>query len=325
MHGTHVEGLELPISQLVLGTMTFGDTVNVAEAASMVDAALDAGITVIDTANGYAGGASEEILASLLPKRRNSVLLASKAGMPHPDAGEHSPLSAIGLRQSVHGSLRRLSVDRIDLLYLHQPDRVTPMEETMSTISELVQQGTIGALGVSNFAAWQISELDHVADAIGTPRPVVAQQLFNLVARRIEEEYLEFARTTGLLTMVYNPLGGGLLTGMHSFTEVPTEGRFGNSKLAEMYKQRCWDPRLFDAIEMLEKIASGAAITLVELSLRWLMSKPDVGAILLGASRVEQLQANISAAGKGLLPDDIVAACDDVGKALRGPMASYNR
>ncbi|TFD12138.1 aldo/keto reductase [Cryobacterium sp. TMT4-10] len=325
MNETHVEGLELPLSHLVLGTMTFGDTVNAAAAASLVDAALDAGITVIDTANVYAGGSSEDILGSLIPKRRDSVLLATKAGMPHPDAGEHSPLSAAGLRRSVDGSLRRLRVERIDLFYLHQPDRATPLQETMGAIAELVRQGTIGALGVSNFAAWQICELNRVADAIGTPRPVVAQQLFNLVARRIEDEYLEFASTTGLLTMVYNPLGGGLLTGKHRFAEVPTEGRFGSSKLATMYRQRYWNPQLFDAIEALERIATGAGITLIELSLRWLMSKPDVGAILLGASGVEQLQSNISAAQNGPLSVDLIAACDDVGRILRGPMASYNR
>lgn len=325
MNETHVEGLELPLSPLVLGTMTFGDTVNAAAAASLVDAALDAGITVIDTANVYAGGSSEDILGSLIPKRRDSVLLATKAGMPHPDTGEHSPLSAAGLRRSVDGSLRRLRVERIDLFYLHQPDRTTPLPETMGVIAELVRQGTIGALGVSNFAAWQICELNRVADAIGTPRPVVAQQLFNLVARRIEDEYLEFASTAGLLTMVYNPLGGGLLTGKHRFAEVPTEGRFGSSNLATMYRQRYWNPQLFGAIEALERIATGAGITLIELSLRWLMSKPDVGAILLGASGVEQLQSNISAAQKGPLSVDLIAACDDVGRILRGPMASYNR
>lgn len=195
----------------------------------------------------------------------------------------------------------------------------------MLVIADLVRRGTIGALGISNFAAWQISALNHVADAIGTPRPVVAQQLYNLVARRIEEEYLEFARTTGLLTMVYNPLGGGLLTGKYEFADVPTGGRFGSSRLADLYKQRYWDPRLFDAISALKTIAHSAGITLVELSFRWLTSNPDVGAILIGASRVDQLQSNILAAQKGALPADIVDACNDVGRQLRGPMSNYNR
>ncbi len=325
MRKTQVHGLGLPLSQFVLGTMTFGDTVDAAEAASMVAAAVAAGVTVIDTANGYAGGASEEILGSILHRRRDSVLLASKAGMPHPDSGENSPLSAKGLRQSVHGSLSRLQVDRIDLFYLHQPDRAAPIEETMLTIADLVKEGTIGALGVSNFAAWQISELNHVADAIGTPRPVIAQQLYNLVARRIEDEYLEFARTNDLKTMVYNPLGGGLLTGKYEFSDVPTGGRFGGSRLADLYRQRYWDATLFDAVSALKAIADGAGMTLVELSLRWLVNNPDVDAILIGASRVDQLGSNINAALKGALPADILAACDEVGRELRGPMSNYNR
>lgn len=325
MQATHVKGIELPISQLVLGTMTFGDTVNAADAAVMVDTALDAGITVIDTANGYAGGASEEILAPLLSRRRAAVVLASKAGIPHPDAGEHSPLSAEGLRLAVEGSLRRLGAERMDLLYLHQPDRQAPLEETLATVGRLTAEGKVGALGVSNFAAWQISELNRVADAVGTARPVVAQQLYNLLATRIEDEYLEFAQQSDLLTMVYNPLGGGLLTGKHTFTEAPTEGRFGSSRLAAMYKQRYWDERLFAAISELGQIADAAQIPLVELSFRWLLSKPGVGAVLLGGSKVAQLRDNLEAAARGPLPADVVEACDNISGALRGPMPKYNR
>ncbi|MBT2534582.1 aldo/keto reductase [Arthrobacter sp. ISL-69] len=325
MQGTNVAGLELPISQLALGTMTFGDTVPGEVAAGMLSAALDAGITVVDTANGYAGGASEEILAKLLPGKRDAIILASKAGMPHPDAGDHTPLSAEGLRRSVDGSLRRLATDRLDLFYLHQPDRKAPLEETLAVVGRLIREGKIGAWGVSNFAAWQISELNAAADASGTPRPVVAQQLYNLLATRIEDEYLEFAQHTGLLTMVYNPLGGGLLTGKHTFTESPTEGRFGSSRLAEMYKKRYWDPRLFEAVRQLGGIADGAGVPLPELSFRWLLSKPGVGSILLGGSKVAQLQANIEAAAKGPLPEDVVSSCDDVAAGIRGPMPTYNR
>lgn len=325
MQGTNVAGLELPISQLALGTMTFGDTASEEVAAGMLEAALEAGITVVDTANGYAGGVSEEILAKILPAHRDAVVLASKAGMPHPDAGGNSPLSAEGLRRSVDGSLRRLGTDRLDLFYLHQPDRNAPLEETLAVVGQLIRGGKIRAWGVSNFAAWQISELNAAADAAGTPRPVVAQQLYNLLATRIEDEYMEFARHTGLVTMVYNPLGGGLLTGKHSFTESPTEGRFGSSRLAEMYKQRYWDPRLFEAVRQLGAIAGGVGLALPELSLRWLLSKPGVGSILLGGSKLEQLQANISAAGKGPLPEDVVAACDAVAAEIHGPMPKYNR
>jgi len=313
------------LSRLVLGTMTFGDTVDAATAERMVDVALDNGVTAIDTANGYAGGASETILSGILPTRRDRVHLASKAGMPNPDAGDNSPLSPAGLRASVDGSLRRLGVERLDLFYLHQPDRATPVVETLATVSELVAEGKIGSLGVSNFAAWQIAELNAAADAVGTDRPVVAQQLYNLVARRIEEEYFEFADTTGLLTMVYNPLGGGLLTGRHRFEQKPTGGRFGDSRLAAMYTERYWDATLFEAITALQEIAAGAGIPMTELALRWLLGQERVGALLLGGSKVEHLESNIATAALGPLPAEVVAACDAVGAALRGPMPAYNR
>ncbi|TCP47357.1 aryl-alcohol dehydrogenase-like predicted oxidoreductase [Tamaricihabitans halophyticus] len=313
------------LSPLVLGTMTFGDTVSAEGAAQMLDTALDAGITAVDTANGYAGGAAEEMLGSLLPSRRDRMVLASKAGIPHPDAGEHAPLSAPGLRASVTGSLRRLGVDRIDLFYLHQPDRTTPLAETLGTIAELVTEGKIGALGVSNFAAWQIADINRIAGETGAPRPVVAQQLHNLLARRIEDEYSEFATTTGLLTMVYNPLAGGLLTGRHSYQRTPESGRFADSRVAEMYRKRYWDERLFAAVDELTEIAAGAGIPLAELSLRWLLSRKSTSAILLGGSRIEQLSTNIAALAAGPLPVDVVTACDAVGDSLRGPMPAYNR
>jgi aryl-alcohol dehydrogenase-like predicted oxidoreductase len=323
--GAQVDGLKLPISRLVLGTMTFGDTVDEATAGRMVEEALDAGITTIDTANAYVGGTTEEMLSRLLKERRGEIVLASKAGMPHADHGDNSPLSRAGLRASVEGSLRRLGVDSIDLFYLHQPDRATPLRETLTTVAELAAEGKIGALGVSNFAAWQIADVIHVAREVGAPQPVVAQQLYNLVARRVEEEYLEFAATHNVHTMVYNPLGGGLLTGKHSFDAKPTEGRYGDSKLAAMYTQRYWDRQLFDAIEELSLIAQELGITLAELSLRWLAYRDGVGSMLLGGSKVEQLRANIAAVANGPLPADVVEACDAVGAGLRGPMPAYNR
>ncbi|MBU8812500.1 aldo/keto reductase [Mycolicibacterium goodii] len=316
---------ELDLTRPVLGTMTFGDTVSADTAADMLDMALAAGITHIDTANAYAGGVTEQILAGLLRGRREQVTVATKAGMPHPDAGDDAPLSARGLRASLEGSLRRLGVDRVDLFYLHQPDRRTPLRETLQTVADLVGEGKVGALGVSNYAAWQIAEINHLADEVGAPRPIVAQQVYNLLARRIEEEYAEFAATSGLITMVYNPLGGGLLTGRHTFGADPSEGRFGDSRLATMYRERYWNADIFEAIGQLSILAEKAGIPLSELALRWLVSKPAAGPILLGASKVTHLEANIAAIAAGPLDDNLVAACDDVGAPLRGAMPNYNR
>ncbi|MDV3123678.1 aldo/keto reductase [Mycobacterium sp. 21AC1] len=317
--------LDLNRTPLVLGTMTFGDTVDLAGASAMLDTALAAGITHIDTANGYAGGDSERMLATLLKGRRDTVTIATKAGIPHPDAGEHSPLSAAGVRASVEGSLRRLGTDHVELFYLHQPDRSAPLTETLAGVAELVGEGKIGALGVSNYAAWQIGEINDLAEQVGAPRPIVAQQLYNLLARRIEDEYVEFAAVTGLITMVYNPLGGGLLTGRHSYDEAPAEGRFATSRVAQMYKQRYWNTAIFEAVEQLAVVADKAGLGLTELALRWLISKPATGPILLGGSKVAHLQANIDALEQGPLEPDIIEACDAVGAALRGPMPNYNR
>ncbi|TDL11656.1 aldo/keto reductase [Mycolicibacterium obuense] len=316
---------ELDLTRPVLGTMTFGDTVDERVAADMVDAALAAGITHIDTANGYAGGESERILSRVLRGRRDEVALATKAGIPHPDSGDHSPLSPAGLRASLDGSLARLGTDHVDLFYLHQPDRAVRLRDTLATVAEFVAEGKVRALGVSNYAAWQIAEINHLADEVGAPRPIVAQQVYNLIARRIEDEYAEFAAVTGLVTMVYNPLGGGLLTGKHTFDADPAEGRFGDSRLAAMYKQRYWNAAVFDAIGDLATLAEKAGIPMTELALRWLVSKPAAGPILLGGSKVGHLQANIDAIAAGPLDADLVAECDDVGAAVRGAMPNYNR
>lgn len=318
-------GLDRPLSQLVLGTMTFGDTVDLPTARAMVDAALDAGITSIDTANGYAAGRSEEMLGEILEGRRDAATVATKAGIYAGDAGGAPLLSAAGLRASLEASLRRLRTDHVDVYYLHQPDRSVPVDETVSALGELVKEGKVRAIGVSNFAAWQIGDVFAACDALGAPRPILAQQLYNLVARRIEGEYVEFAATKGLATIVYNPLGGGLLTGRHSFAESPTEGRFGSSSLSTMYKERYWNAETFGVIEALGAIASEAGITLPALSLRWLLSKPVVSSVLLGGSKPHQLEANITAAQAGPLPDDVVAACDEAGLALAGSMPGYNR
>ncbi|WP_346158571.1 aldo/keto reductase, partial [Nonomuraea recticatena] len=159
---------------------------------------------------------------------------------------------------------------------------------------------------------------------VGCPRPVVAQQLYNLVARKVEAEYLEVARVSGLATMVYNPLGGGMLTGRHS-PEGAGGGRFGDSRLAAMYRERYWRDDLFAAVSRLAGIAEGTGLSLAELALRWLVTSPDVGALLLGGSKVEHLRQNAAAVAAGPLPADVVAACEEVGAELHGPMPAYNR
>lgn len=309
----------------VLGTMTFGDTADHHTAAVLLDLALDAGVTDLDTANGYAGGATEEMLGDLLARRPGRFTVATKAGIPHPDAGGAPPLSPQALRASLEGSLRRLRLDHVDLFYLHQPDPATPLADTVGAVAELAADGLIGRVGVSNYAAWQIAELRHLFAAAGLPGPVVAQQLYSLVARRIDDEYAGFALASGIETMVYNPLGGGLLSGRYTFGAAPDEGRFATSRLSPMYRERYWDARMFEAVGALSAIAADTGVALPELALRWLASRPVVGSVLLGASKPAHLTANLAALARGPLPADVVRRCDDVGHRLRGPMPAYNR
>jgi aryl-alcohol dehydrogenase-like predicted oxidoreductase len=310
---------------LVLGTMTFADTVAPAEAAEIFWAALDAGVRDIDTANAYVLGRTEELLAPLLRDAPDDVRVATKVGMPHPDAGDNALLSRRAVRMCVEKSLGRLDRERVDLLYLHQPDRSTPIEVTLAEIATLMDEGKIGAFGLSNYSAWMTRDVAQAATAVGMAPPVVGQQLLNLVARRIEDEYTEMSLAHRLDLMVYNPLAGGLLSGRHRRGERPSSGRFGDSRLATMYADRYWTDATFDAIEALTEIAAEAGITLPELAIRWVAHRPAVTHVLIGASNTDHLVANIAAIRKGELSSDVLSACDRVGEVLSGPMPPYHR
>jgi aryl-alcohol dehydrogenase-like predicted oxidoreductase len=312
-------------SPLVLGTMTFGAQVDVASARTMVEHCLAAGLTSIDTANVYAGGESERIVGQLIDGRRDDVFLATKVGLPTDDAGGEPWLSPAAIRKCLDASLRRLAVDHVDLYYLHAPDRGTPIADTMATMDELVRSGKIGAVGVSNYAAWQVADIDAFAVANGLVRPTVSQILYNLLGRRVEDEYVEFAATHGIANVAYNPLAGGLLTGKHTADAAPAGGRFGTSALAPQYRQRYWHDAMFAAVTALADIAAGAGLTLVELAYRWLRSRPGADAIVLGASSPAQLDANLAAAAGPDLAEDVLTACDEVWSRLRGPAPDYNR
>lgn len=320
-----LDSVKLPLHPFVLGTMTFGDTVDEPTVRTILDAALDAGVTGVDTANVYAAGESERILGRALAGRRDRVVLATKAGLPHSDIGDDAPLSSAALRRCLTGSLTRLQVESVDIFYLHQPDRRTPLGETLEAVAALHREGKLRTLGVSNYAAWQIEQIDRLAGEVGCPRPVVAQQVYNLLARRLEDEYAEYAVTSGISTLVFNPLAGGLLTGAYRFEDRPSEGRFGHSLVAPMYQQRYWQPQLFEAVERLSKVAAAAGLNVVELALRWLVNRPVVRGILLGGSSLEHFQANLKALAAGPLPAEVVDACDDATEPLRGVMPAYNR
>ena len=316
--------MESHIPPVILGTMTFGDTADEASATALVQAALDAGIAWFDTANSYSDGLSEEILGRILAGR-DDVSVATKVGQPQSLVGTDSLLSAAKIRTSVEASLTRLGREHVEILYLHKPDRSTLLQETLSEVAALYAEGKIGAFGVSNYAAWQISDVARVAAEVGAPPVLVSQQMYSLLARRLEDEYEEYAVTTGLPTVIYNPLAGGLLTGRYSRDADAGSGRFGDARNAKEYRARYWDDRMFAAVDSLTAIADSVGIPVAEFALRWTLGRPVVQSVLLGGTRVSHLSDNIAALGRGPLPADASAAADAVGEELRGPMPAYNR
>ncbi|UFU03782.1 aldo/keto reductase [Ruania suaedae] len=305
---------------LILGTMPFGDTVGESAARAIVEEALELGVAELDTANTYAGGASEEILGRVAPV---GIPISSKVGM-QPAAEGRGPLAPEAILAQA-----RLSTDRLgrglDTLYLHQPDRSTPIADTLAGVLEVLDQGLASRLGLSNYSAWETVEITHACERLGLSPPLRAQQLYNPLARRLELEFLPFARARGVETVAYNPLAGGLLTGRHRFESLPTDGRYGDSRLAVMYRDRYWTRERFAVIDQLREVADGAGMPLVEMCLRWTCGHEGVTAMLVGGSRPEQIRENIAAAGRGPLPDAVHRRIDDLTSPLIGDAPHYAR
>lgn len=310
----------LGLPRLGLGTMTFGDQVDVSGARMLVDQTVEAGAVMIDTANVYSAGMSESILGEVLPGLRDRVVLASKVGIP--TSGEDTrPLASHRIRAEMDATLRRLRTDRIDLYYLHQPDRSTPFEESLSAMLALIGAGKVRAWGVSNFAGWQIAELRHVARDLGMPPPAVAQQQYNLISRHLEDEYAEFPRAAGVGTVVYNPLAGGMLTGKFIGAKAPQAGRFSTS----LYRERYWNAPVHAAVSRLRELADDLGLTLIQLALRWLLAGEVATSVVLGASRPEHLAENLAAVSDAPLDPETLETCNAVWATLRGVAPAYNR
>lgn len=311
------------MGRIVFGTMTFGAPVEQDEANAMVARCRDAGVTMFDTSNNYVNGRSEEMLGHAVKSFRSEILLATKGGsmVEQADASLRG-LGKKAVHSAIEGSLRRLGTDYIDLYYLHRPDRNTPIEETLEALAEAVAAGKIRALGQSNFAAWQATEMLYLSRANGWPEVRTTQMMYNLLARKVETEYVECSRTLGFTNIAYNPLAGGLLTGKHTRDADHGGGRFAK----ELYRQRYWNDTQFAAIERLQAIAHEAGLTLIELSLRWVFGRPATDAMLLGASRLEQLEANLAALDGPPLDDAVLEQCDAVWHdMLAGVAPDYNR
>ena len=313
----------LKVSRVSFGTMTFGSQTDEATARRMIDLCIDAGINFIDTANVYNRGLSETMVGKLLKGRRDKIVLTTKVRGKMGDGPDESGLSRAAIHKAIDSSLQRLQTDYVDLYYLHQPDYDVPIEETLAAMDELVKAGKVRYPAVSNYAAWQVAEIHCISQKNGFKPPFISQPMYNLLARAIEDEYLPFCRRYGVAVVPYNPLAGGLLTGKLVRNAKPAPGsRFDENK---MYLDRYWHEDDFAAVEDLKAIARASQKTLVELALQWLLGRDQVDSIILGASRLQQLEENLKACEGPRLPGDVLKRCDAVWGRLRGVTPKYSR
>jgi aryl-alcohol dehydrogenase-like predicted oxidoreductase len=312
----------LAVSRACYGTMTFGKQSDQALSTRIVDQCLDHGINFFDTANVYSQGVAETMLGHALKGRRDRVVLASKVRGKMGDGPDDEGLGRAAILKAIDQSLTRLQTDYLDVYYLHHPDGKTPIEESLETMDQLVLAGKVRYPAVSNYAAWQVVEIDCICQRNGYQAPHISQPMYNLLARGIEQEYQPMCRRFGVATVVYNPLAGGLLTGKHH-AERPLPGtRFDGN---QMYLDRYWHPAYFEAVDELKAIAERAGRSLIDLALNWVLHHTPTDCIIMGASTVEQLDQNVDAMEKGPLPEDAVKACDTVWNRLRGITPKYNR
>jgi aryl-alcohol dehydrogenase-like predicted oxidoreductase len=317
---------DLRVSRLCFGTMTFGKPVDQATATMMVNRSIEAGINFFDTANAYQHGGAEQMLGNALRDRRRNVILATKVQHKMGEGPDEGGLSKRAIFRAVEDSLRRLQTDYLDIYYLHQPDYSVPIEETLEAMNALVCQGKIRYMASSNYAGWQVCEMHWIADKNHYQAPFVAQPMYSLIARGIEQEFLPMCKRLGVSAFAYNPLAGGLLSGKHDPRTFTPGGRFDASFWGKsLYQERYWNEQTFQAVEQLKKIAADAGRSLLSLAFTWMLHHTAVAGIVLGASRMQQLEENLKACEQGPLSPQTVKACDEVWQAFRGPAPIYNR
>jgi len=317
---------DLRLSRLCLGTMTFGRPVDQATANRMIEICLAEGINSFDTANFYQLGGSETMLGTALRGKRKDVVLGTKVQHKMGNGPDESGLSKRAILRAIEDSLRRLQTDYLDIYYLHQPDRNVPIEESLEAMNSLVCQGKVRYVGSSNYASWQICEMHWIAEKNGYQAPMIAQPMYSLLARGIEQEYLPMAKRLGVSSVVYNPLAAGLLSGKHQQNTITAGGRFDPAFWgSKLYQERYWHEQSFQAVEQLKKIAESEGRSLPSLAFNWILHHTAVGGLILGASRLEHLEQNLKACKEGPLSAEAVKACDEVWRTLRGPAPVYNR
>ncbi|MEQ8035291.1 aldo/keto reductase [Xanthomonas sp. WHRI 6106] len=319
-------GFKVPVLGLGAGTFggkgplfsAWGDT-DVAQARRMIDVCLDAGLNLFDTADVYSDGASEDILGQALQGRRDQVIVSTKTGLRLGEGPNDAGASRFRLLRAVEASLRRLRTDYIDLLQLHAFDALTPMEETLSTLDGLVRAGKVRYLGASNYAGWQLMKSQAVADAHGWSRFVANQAYYSLAGRDYEWELMPLGIDQGIGAVVWSPLGWGRLTGkLRRGQPLPQHSRLHATAAAGPAID---DARLFDIVDVLDAIAAETGYSVPQIAINWLLQRPTVSTVLIGARDEAQLRENLGAVGWSLT--DAQLARLDAASAVEPPYPYY--
>ncbi|WOH82065.1 aldo/keto reductase [Bradyrhizobium sp. BEA-2-5] len=303
-------GLRVPV--LSFGTGTFGGQgplfsawgrSDADEARRLIDICLDAGVNLFDSADVYSNGASEEILGAAIKGRRDKVLISTKIGLPMGDGPLDAGTSRYRLVASVDAALRRLGTDHIDLLQLHAFDAFTPIEEVLSTLDMLVRAGKLRYVGVSNFAGWQLMKSLAIADRHGWPRYVAHQVYYSLLGRDYEWELMPLARDQGVGALVWSPLGWGRLTGkIRRGQPLPPNSRL---HATAQFGPPVDDEKLYAIVDALDAVATEAGRSVPQIAIAWLLTRPSVSSVIIGARDEAQLRDNLGAVGWSLSPDQI--------------------
>lgn len=303
-------GLKVPA--LSFGTGTFGGTneffqrwgkTDVKEAKRLIDLCLDEGVNLFDTANIYSQGASEEILGQALKGKRQQALISTKATFSTGDGPNDKGSSRFHIMRAVEDSLKRLGTDHIDIYFMHGFDALTPVEETLRALDDLVSSGKIGYIGASNFSGWQLMKSLAASDKNGFSRYVAYQGYYSLVGRDYEWELMPLGLDQGVGLMVWSPLGWGRLTGKIRRGQAIQSGRIASG--GEVGGPIVEDEYLFNVVDVLDQLAGETGKTVAQVSLNWLLSRPTVANLVVGARNEEQLKQNLGAVGWSLTPDQI--------------------
>lgn len=294
----------LSVSPLCLGTMMFGDRTDEKEARRIIDHARDAGVNFIDTADQYAKGKSEEIVGRAVAKDRDSWVIATKAGNPVNDTHANSKgLSRKWLLKAIDDSLSRLKLDFVDIWYLHLDDYTTPLEEAVSAVAEVLGQGKALYWGVSNFRAWRICELVHLAEAAGIDRPIVCQPYYNAMNRMPEVEILPACEYHGLGVVPYSVLARGVLTGKYQPGKAPAKDTRAGRKDRRIMQTEFREESLVIA-QKLKKHAEAKGMTVADFAINWVLANPIVTSVLTGPRTLEQWQGYLGALDHGFDEED---------------------